>query len=90
MTLPTRELGRTGLEITRLGFGSWAAGGGGWAFGWGPQDDATSLAAMRHALALGVNWLDTAAVYGFGHGEELVARLLRELPAGERPYVFTK
>ncbi len=90
MSLPTRALGTTGLEISRLGFGSWAAGGGGWAFGWGPQDDAASLAAMRHALELGVNWLDTAAVYGFGHCEELVARLLRELPAGERPYVFTK
>lgn len=90
MTLPTRALGRTGLDISRLGFGSWAAGGGGWAFGWGAQDDAASMAAIRHALDLGVNWLDTAAVYGFGHGEELVARLLRELPAGERPYVFTK
>lgn len=90
MSLPTRELGTSGLQITRLGFGSWAAGGGGWAFGWGPQADAASLAAMRHAVELGVNWLDTAAVYGFGHCEELVAPLLRELPAGERPFVFTK
>ncbi len=90
MSLPTRELGTTGLEITRLGFGSWAAGGGGWAFGWGSQDDAASMAAIRHALELGVNWVDTAAVYGYGHCEELVARLLRELPASERPYVFTK
>lgn len=90
MTLPTRPLGRSGLEITRVGFGSWAAGGGGWAFGWGPQDDAQSLAAMRHALELGVNWVDTAAVYGLGHSEEVVGRLLRDLPAADRPYVFTK
>src|SRR5207237_789865 len=73
-----------------VGVGAWAAGGGGWAFGWGPQDDADSLAAMRRALELGVNWIDTAAVYGLGHSEEVVGRLLRELPAGERPLVFTK
>ncbi len=90
MTLPTRPLGRSGLEITRVGFGSWAAGGGGWAFGWGPQDDEQSLAAMRHAFELGVNWIDTAAVYGLGHSEEVVGRLLRDLPPGDRPYVFTK
>jgi len=90
MTLPTRPLGSSGLDITTVGFGAWAIGGGGWAFGWGPQDDADSLAAMRHALELGINWIDTAAVYGLGHSEELVGRLLRELPAGERPLVFTK
>src|SRR5256886_1973893 len=90
MTLPTRPLGSSGLEITTVGFGAWATGGGGWAFGWGPQDDADSLAAMRRALELGVNWIDTAAVYGLGHSEEVVGRLLRELPAGERPLVFTK
>jgi len=78
MTLPTRPLG------------AWAIGGGGWAFGWGPQDDADSLAAMRRALELGINWIDTAAVYGLGHSEELVGRLLRELPARARPLVFTK
>src|SRR6266705_6576696 len=90
MTLPTRPLGSSGLDITTVGFGAWAIGGGGWAFGWGPQDDADSLAAMRRALELGVNWIDTAAVYGLGHSEEVVGRLLRELPAGERPLVFTK
>jgi aryl-alcohol dehydrogenase-like predicted oxidoreductase len=78
------------LNITRVGFGSWAVGGGGWAFGWGPQDDAASLATMRHALEAGVNWIDTAAVYGLGHSEEVVGQLLRELPAADRPYVFTK
>jgi aryl-alcohol dehydrogenase-like predicted oxidoreductase len=88
--LKTRLLGSSGLEITTLGFGSWAAGGGGWAFGWGPQDDAASLAAMRHALELGVNWIDTAAVYGLGHSEAVVGRLLRELRPWDRPFVFTK
>ena len=86
----TRPLGSSGLAITRLGFGAWAAGGGGWSFGWGPQDDEDSLAAMRRALELGVNWIDTAAVYGLGHSEEVVGRLLRDLPAAERPLVFTK
>src|SRR5205814_9112347 len=90
MTLPTRPLGASGLDITTVGFGAWAIGGGGWAFGWGPQDDADSLAAMRRALEQGVTWIDTAAVYGLGHSEEVVGRLLRELPAGERPLVFTK
>ena len=88
--LPTRPLGTTGMQLTTVGFGAWAAGGGGWSFGWGPQDDQQSLAAMRRALELGVNWIDTAAVYGLGHSEELVGRLLRELPRGERPLVFTK
>ena len=90
MTLPTRPLGTSGLEITTVGFGAWAIGGGGWAFGWGPQDDADSLATMRHAMELGVNWIDTAAVYGLGHSEEVVGRLLHDLPASERPLVFTK
>jgi aryl-alcohol dehydrogenase-like predicted oxidoreductase len=90
MGLPSRPLGRSGLRITRVGFGSWAVGGGGYSFGWGPQDDAVSLATMRRALELGVNWIDTAAVYGLGHSEEVVGRLLRELPAGQRPLVFTK
>jgi len=88
--LPTRPLGSSGLEITPVGFGAWAIGGGGWSFGWGPQDDAASLAGMRRALQLGVNWIDTAAVYGLGHSEELVGRLLRELPPADRPFVFTK
>lgn len=88
--LPTRPLGSSGLDITRVGFGAWAIGGGGWSFGWGPQDDAASLAAMRRALELGVNWIDTAAAYGLGHSEELVGRLLREVPPADRPFVFTK
>lgn len=89
-SLPTRRLGKDGPEITRVGFGAWAIGGGGWAFGWGPQDDAAAIAAMKRAVELGINWIDTAAVYGLGHSEELIGRLLRELPADERPYVFTK
>jgi aryl-alcohol dehydrogenase-like predicted oxidoreductase len=89
-TLPTRPLGTSGLDITTVGFGAWAVGGGAWAFGWGPQDDTASLAAMRRALELGINRIDTAAVYGLGHSEELVGRLLRELPEADRPFVFTK
>jgi aryl-alcohol dehydrogenase-like predicted oxidoreductase len=90
VALDTRRLGTTDLEITTVGFGAWAIGGGGWAFGWGPQDDASSVAAIRHAVDRGVNWLDTAAIYGLGHSEEVVGRALREIPAAERPYVFTK
>jgi aryl-alcohol dehydrogenase-like predicted oxidoreductase len=78
------------MEITRVGFGAWAIGGGGWAFAWGAQDDDESMAAMRHAIDRGVNWIDTAAVYGLGHSEELVGRLLRDYPERDRPYVFTK
>src|SRR5919206_4376123 len=90
MTLPTRPLGSSGLEITTVGFGAWAIGGGGWYSGWGPQDDEVSIAAMRHAVERGINWIDTAAVYGLGHSEEVVGRLLRELTPAERPLVFTK
>jgi aryl-alcohol dehydrogenase-like predicted oxidoreductase len=89
-TLQKRPLGASGLEITVVGFGAWAAGGGGWAYGWGPQDDDESVASMRRAIDLGVNWIDTAAVYGLGHSEEVVGRLLKELPAADRPLVFTK
>src|SRR5437870_12252666 len=85
MTLPTRPLGSSGLDITTVGLGAWAIGGGDWAFGWGPQDDTDSLAAMHRALELGLNWIDTAAVYGLGHSEELVGRLLQELPSRGRP-----
>jgi aryl-alcohol dehydrogenase-like predicted oxidoreductase len=88
--LPTVALGRTDMRITRVGFGAWAIGGGGWAFAWGDQDDNDSIAAMRHAVEAGVNWIDTAAVYGLGHSEELVGRVLKDLPAADRPYVFTK
>ncbi|HEX8362559.1 MAG TPA: aldo/keto reductase [Longimicrobium sp.] len=89
-TLASRRLGRDGPEITRVGFGAWAVGGGGWSFGWGPQDDEDSLRAMRHAVERGVNWIDTAAVYGLGHSEEVVGRLLRDYGADDRPLVFTK
>lgn len=88
--LPTLPLGTTGMEVTRVGLGAWAIGGGDWQFGWGAQDDADSIAAIRHAVARGINWIDTAAVYGLGHSEEVVARALRDLPQGERPFVFTK
>lgn len=90
MGLATRPLGTTGMEITTVGFGAWAVGGGGWSFGWGPQDDRDSVAAILHAVERGVTWVDTAAIYGLGHSEEVVARALAELPASERPLVFTK
>jgi aryl-alcohol dehydrogenase-like predicted oxidoreductase len=86
--LTSRQLGETGLEVTRLGLGAWAIGGGGWEFGWGPQDDEQSIAAIHHALDQGINWIDTAAAYGFGRSEEIVGRALEGLQA--RPYVFTK
>jgi len=86
--MKTRALGNSDLCITPIGFGAWAVGGD-WEFGWGPQDDAQSIAAIHRALELGVNWIDTAAVYGLGHSEEVVARALREWK-GARPYVFTK
>ncbi len=86
--MKTRQLGNTELQITPIGFGSWAVGGGGYQFGWGPQDDEQSIAAINHALDLGINWIDTAAVYGLGHAEEVVARALKG--RAERPYIFTK
>jgi len=89
-TLPVRQLGTTDMEITRVGFGAWATGGGGWAYGWGPQDDDESVAAINHALKRGVNWIDTAAVYGLGHSEQVVGKVLKSLSASDRPYVFTK
>src|SRR3984885_4670449 len=89
-SLPTARLGRTDMHLTRVGFGAWAIGGGGWAFAWGCQDDAESIAAIRTAVESGVNWIDTAAVYGLGHSEEVVAAALAGLPEADRPYVFTK
>ena len=76
------------MDITRIGFGAWAIGGGDWEFGWGDQEDEESIAAIHRALELGVNWIDTAAAYGFGHSEEVVGRALEGV--AERPYVFTK
>ncbi|OYV48990.1 MAG: aldo/keto reductase [Acidocella sp. 20-58-15] len=78
------------MEITHVGFGSWAVGGGDWAVGWGDQDDEDSISAIRHAVSLGVNWIDTAAVYGLGRSEMVVAKALADIPKSERPYVFTK
>jgi len=90
MQLLTRPLGTSGLQITQVGFGAWAIGGGGWAYGWGSQDDTDSVAAIKHAVASGINWVDTAAIYGLGHSEEVVGRALRAISAADRPYVFTK
>jgi aryl-alcohol dehydrogenase-like predicted oxidoreductase len=86
--MQTRQLGNSDLHITPLGIGAWAMGGGGWAFAWGPQDDDESIGAIHAALDRGINWIDTAAVYGLGHSEEVVARALKG--RSNRPYVFTK
>lgn len=85
----TKKLGNSDLEITPVGFGAWAIGGSGWEFAWGDQDDKASVAAIHRGLELGVNWIDTAAVYGMGHSEEVVARALKTW-SGPSPYVFTK
>ncbi|HWW00343.1 MAG TPA: aldo/keto reductase [Candidatus Acidoferrum sp.] len=87
--MKTKQLGNSDLFITPVGFGSWAIGGAGWQFAWGKQNDADSVAAIHRALELGINWIDTAAVYGMGHSEEIVARALASW-LGPRPYVFTK
>ena len=87
--MQTRKLGNSDLHITPVGYGAWAIGGSGWQFAWGSQDDNESIAAIHRALELGVNWIDTAAVYGLGHSEEVVARALKSW-SGPRPYVFTK
>ena len=86
--METRVLGNSNLQITRIGVGAWAMGGGGWIWSWGPQDDEESIAAIKQALDLGINWIDTAAVYGLGHSEEVVARALKG--RSNRPYIFTK
>jgi aryl-alcohol dehydrogenase-like predicted oxidoreductase len=84
-----RTLGNSTLELTSIGLGAWAIGGE-WRFGWGPQDDGESIATIRAAVDHGINWIDTAAVYGVGHSEDVVGRALSEIPARDRPYVFTK
>ncbi|QBR72972.1 aldo/keto reductase [Beijerinckiaceae bacterium] len=78
------------MEITRVGFGAWAIGGPDWAVGWGAQNDGESIAAIRHAVESGINWIDTAAIYGLGHSEEIVRQALADIPRDQRPYVFTK
>lgn len=87
-TVHRRRLGNSDMEISPIGFGAWAVGGGDWQFSWGPQDDNDSIAAIHRALDLGINWIDTAAIYGLGHSEEVVGRALRGM--SQRPYVFTK
>jgi aryl-alcohol dehydrogenase-like predicted oxidoreductase len=86
--MQTKPLGNSDLHITPIGFGAWAIGGSGWAFGWGAQDDQDSVEAIRKALDLGVNWIDTAAIYGLGHSESVVAKALKG--RSNRPYIFTK
>jgi len=84
-----RTLGNSDLQLTSIGFGAWAIGGGNWEFAWGPQDDNASIAAIQRALDLGVNWIDTAAIYGLGHSEEIVGRAVKSY-TGSKPLVFTK
>ena len=86
--MQTKQLGNSDLHITPIGFGAWAIGGNNWAFGWGSQDDQDSIAAIQRSLDLGVNWIDTAAIYGLGHSEEIVAKALKG--RAQRPYIFTE
>ena len=86
--MQTKQLGNSDMQLTPIGFGAWAIGGGDWAFAWGAQDDADSVAAIERAMELGLNWIDTAAVYGLGHSEEVVGRALKRV--SKKPYVFTK
>ncbi|HJS74985.1 MAG TPA: aldo/keto reductase [Vicinamibacteria bacterium] len=88
--MKTRRFGGTGLELSVLGLGTWAMGGPDWPYGWGPQDEGESIAAIRRALFHGINWIDTAPVYGLGYAEEVVARALADVPPSDRPLVFTK
>jgi aryl-alcohol dehydrogenase-like predicted oxidoreductase len=88
--LPTRPLGRTGMAITAVGLGAWAIGGPDWSVGWGAQSDDDSIRAIRHAVDRGVNWIDTAAIYGLGHSEDVVGRAVGEVPEAQRPLLFTK
>ncbi|QRY70391.1 aldo/keto reductase (plasmid) [Ensifer sp. PDNC004] len=89
-SLPKRRLGRTDFDITTVGFGAWAIGGPDWGWGWGSQDDTRSIAAIRHAVERGINWIDTAPVYGLGHSEQIVREALSTIPRSERPLIFTK
>ena len=91
-SIPLRTLGNSDLQLTPIGFGAWAIGGGDWTYAWGPQDDNESIAAIHRAIDLGINWIDTAAIYGLGHSEEVVARALKTaaISSSRRPYVFTK
>ena len=86
--MQTRQLGNSDLHITRIGFGAWALGGSGWQFSWGAQDDQDSISAIHCALDHGINWIDTAPVYGLGHSEEVVARAVKG--RADKPYIFTK
>ena len=86
--METKQFGNTDMMITRIGFGAWAIGGGDWAFAWGPQDDGEAIAAIHQAIENGMNWIDTAAVYGLGHSEELVGKAIKGMK--EKPYIFTK
>jgi aryl-alcohol dehydrogenase-like predicted oxidoreductase len=86
--METKQLGSSDLNLTPIGFGAWAIGGGEWAFAWGPQDDNDSVAAIHRALDLGINWIDTAAIYGLGHSEEVVAKAVKS--SSHKPYIFTK
>jgi len=86
--MKTEKLGNSDLNLSRIGFGAWAIGGADWSHGWGPQDDNDSIAAIHKALDLGINWIDTAAVYGLGHSEEIVAKALKT--TSHKPYIFTK
>ena len=86
--METKQFGNTDMNITRIGFGAWAIGGGNWAFGWGPQDDGEAIAAIHRAIENGMNWIDTAAVYGLGHSEELVGKAVKGM--NPKPWIFTK
>jgi aryl-alcohol dehydrogenase-like predicted oxidoreductase len=88
--METRQLGASDMKITPIGLGTWAIGGGNWDFGWGAQDDDASTATIQRAIDMGVNWVDTAAVYGLGHSEEVVGRALKAISPEQRPYIFTK
>src|SRR5450631_1615834 len=87
-SMQTRQLGNSDLHLTAIGFGAWAIGGGDWEFAWGAQDDNDSVAAIERALDLGINWIDTAAIYGLGHSEEIVAKAVAV--RSQKPYIFTK